>query len=59
MKISIERIDMEGTAEELRATNTLSDGLANILRNAFNPRIYRNADVFAEREKEEEETEND
>lgn len=59
MKLSIERIDLEATQEELRATNTLSDGLANILRNAFNPMMYRKADVFMEREEEEEETENE
>lgn len=37
MKLNIERIDIEATAEELKASNTLADGLTNILRNAFNP----------------------
>lgn len=38
MKIKITEI--EATADDLRACNTLADGLANILRNCFIPREY-------------------
>ena len=34
MKLKI--TEVEATAEELRQSNTLSDGLTRILRNAFN-----------------------
>lgn len=39
MKIKITEI--EATAEELKASNTVADGLLNTLRSAFNP-YYRN-----------------
>ena len=38
MKIKI--TEVEATADDLRACNTLADGLANILRNCFIPREY-------------------
>lgn len=42
MKIKITEI--EATAEELKASNTVADGLCNLLRNAFNP-FTRSEDV--------------
>ena len=38
MKIKI--TEVEATADDLRACNTLADGLANILRNCFMPREF-------------------
>jgi hypothetical protein len=35
MKLKITEI--EASAEELRQSNTLADGLARLMRNAFNP----------------------
>ena len=36
MRISTERITIESTVDELRQSNTLADGLATMLRRAFN-----------------------
>ena len=47
MKIKITEI--EATADDLRACNTLADGLANILRNCFIPREYAAEDDDAGR----------
>lgn len=38
MKIKITEI--EASADELRQSNTLSEGLSNMLRNIFNPLRY-------------------
>ena len=38
MKIKITEI--EATADDLRASNTLADGMINMLRNCFIPREY-------------------
>ncbi len=37
MKIKVTEI--EATAEELRQSNTLADGLLRMMRNAFNPYV--------------------
>jgi hypothetical protein len=50
MKLKI--TEVEATAEELRQSNTLSDGLTRILRNAFNSPC-----VVSEDEGEDEENE--
>lgn len=38
MKLKITEI--EATAEELRQSNSLADGLHNLLRNALNPYVF-------------------
>ena len=43
MKIKTTEISIECTAEELRQSSTLSDGLYNALRRAFNGPIYDNS----------------
>ena len=50
MKLKITEI--EASAEELRQSNTLADGLARLMRNAFNP-YY----VTVETDDDEEQTE--
>lgn len=42
MKIKTTEIEIECTAEELRQSNTLSDGLYNALRRAFNGPVHYN-----------------
>lgn len=40
MKIKTTEIEIECTADELRQSNTLSDGFYNALRRAFNGPVY-------------------
>ena len=41
MKIRTEIIEVECSAEELRQSNTVADGLINVLRRAFNGPVYQ------------------
>ena len=50
MKIKI--IEMECTAEELRSSNSIAEGLQRILRNAFNPTPHSYEDDKEEIESE-------
>lgn len=50
MKLKI--VEIEATAEELKASNTVADGMLNILRNAFNP-YYKYTNTEEEDEEEE------
>lgn len=52
MKLKI--VEIEATAEELKASNTVADGLLNTLRSAFNP-YYKYTNTEEEDEEEEEE----
>lgn len=54
MKLKITEI--EATAEELRQSNTLSDGITRMLRNAFNP-YYESPEESHDDEEEEEKDE--
>ena len=38
--MNIKITEIEASAEELRQSNSLSDGLTRMLRNAFNPYSY-------------------
>lgn len=42
MKIEVMETKIECTAEELRQSNTLSDGIYNALRKVFNGSVYEN-----------------
>ena len=54
MKIKTTEIEIECTAEELRQSTTLSDGLYNALRRAFNGPIYDNSVEESEDDRTEE-----
>lgn len=41
MKIRTEIIEVECSAEELRQSNTVADGLLNALRRTFNGTVYQ------------------
>lgn len=52
MKLRI--VEIEATAEELKASNTVADGLLNTLRNALNPYYkYTNTEEDEDEEAEE------
>lgn len=55
MKLRTTEIEIEATADELKASNSLADALSNQLRNIFNPfHHYDFTDADAGEEEEEE-----
>lgn len=57
MKIKTTVTQIECNAEELRQSNTVSDGLLNAMRRAFNGPIFNTAASYTEPEEESEEEE--
>ncbi len=57
MKIKTTVTEIECNAEELRQSNTVSDGLLNAMRRAFNGPIFNTAESDTEPEEESEEEE--
>lgn len=54
MKIVTTTTEIECTAEELRQSNSLSDGFYNVLRKAFNGPIHGPIQEVSEEEEDEE-----
>ena len=57
MKIKTTITEIECNAEELRQSNTVSDGLLNAMRKAFNGPIFNTGAFHTEPEEESEEEE--
>ena len=58
MKITVVETTIEATAEEMRNSNSLSDGFSNILRGVFNGIRYRTPEFdYDEKDTAEEEEE--
>ena len=57
MKIKTTITEIECNAEELRQSNTVSDGLINAMRRAFNGPIFNTEASYTEPEEESEEEE--
>lgn len=57
MKIKTTITEIECNAEELRQSNTVSDGLINAMRRAFNGPIFNTTASHTEPEEESEEEE--
>ena len=57
MKMKIRITEIEASAEELRQSNSLADGLTRMMRNAFNP--YYSSYVESEEDGEEEDEKNE